>query len=252
MKRCELPGCGNPLPPHHRRWCSQDCYRESERVRKRDKARERYRTDPEYRAKMLAKRAAQYLREKGDPELRERHKLYLREYHAEHREEARAYHRAYRERRDADPERRAAYLERERERMRRKRLEDPEHQRELDHAYYRKLRADAQLWAQVLERQRMHYRLRAMRAGNPVPPVPEHRYPDASSQWTTDAELLRGAVGRWLAEEADRGESIELLAERAGVSPRLINRLLHEDGKVSVAAADRLAWAMNLHLELVT
>jgi hypothetical protein len=251
MRTCELAGCGNPLPPHHRRWCSQDCYRDSERTRKRERARERYHSDPEYRAKMLAKRAAQYERDSTDPEKRERHLAYLRTYHAEHREEARGYHRAYRERRDADAAWRAGYLERERERMRRKRLEDPEHQRELERAYYQRVRSDPRRWAEVLERQRMYYRLRAMRAGEPIAPVPEHRYPEASTQWTMDAELLRRTVRRWMADEGPWGESEALLAERAGVSPRLLYRLLHEDGKVSIDAADRIAWAMGLHLELV-
>jgi hypothetical protein len=69
-----------------------------------------------------------------------------------------------------------------------------------------------------------------------------------NARWTMDASTLRAQVRVWLIEHH---ASEEQLADSAGVSDRLIRRLLHEDARVSVWAADRLALTMGLHLELV-
>jgi hypothetical protein len=98
---------------------------------------------------------------------------------------------------------------------------------------YQRIWGEAHRRAQgIPERQWVH--------GRKVEPV--------NARWTMDASTLRGQVRAWLIEN-DASE--EHLAESAGVSDRLIRRLLHENAQVSVWAADRLAMTMGLHLELV-
>jgi hypothetical protein len=72
-------------------------------------------------------------------------------------------------------------------------------------------------------------------------------YKAPSAKWTVPAEPIRRLVTEQL-----RYEDARTLARRAGVTPRLLHRLLHEaPAGLSVAAADRLAVALGLHLDLI-
>ena len=113
--------------------------------------------------------------------------------------------------------------------------------------WYRAMRQDPERLEHFRETQRMGRRLKLERDGRPMQPVPEERYPAASSKWTADAEPVRQLVRDWI---SSGGTSAEL-AKSAGVSERLLYRLLHEDGNVSVAAADRIVVALGLHLDLL-
>ena len=99
---------------------------------------------------------------------------------------------------------------------------------------YQRIWAEARRRAQgVPERQWIH--------GRPMEGI--------NPRWTLDdPSALRAQVRAWLIETHGTEEQ---LAELAGVSERLIGRLLNEDAKVTVWAADRLAMALGLHLELV-
>jgi hypothetical protein len=113
---------------------------------------------------------------------------------------------------------------------------------------YAALKADPKAWADYLESARFQYRLKAERDGRPVAPVPEERYPQASPHWRVeDPEPLRELVREWM-RDSDQAD----LARTAGVSDRLIYRLLHEsDSRITVAAADRIVTALGLHLDLL-
>lgn len=125
----------------------------------------------------------------------------------------------------------------------------PDRVRALSRAWYHAVRADPVALVRYREDQRMRARLLAERLGRPLPPVPESDYPEASTQWTLPAGPLRTLVRDWLRDD-DLDQST--LARAAGVSERLLYRLLHEEGEgVSVAAADRLLVTMGSHLDLV-
>jgi hypothetical protein len=100
----------------------------------------------------------------------------------------------------------------------------------------------------LLESQRMAQRLLRERRGEELRPIPEERYPGANPKWRLeDPEPLRQLVREWLAA----GTAETDLAGAAGVSARLIYRLLHEGSGITVASADRLLMAMGLHLDLL-
>jgi len=170
----------------------------------------------EHREQALERAAARY------QEHRERRLAQISAYYYEHREELLQ---AGRERYYRDHQ---ATLERKR-RDREAIKADPERA-----AYYREYR-------------RMWQRMKAERDGNPLPPVPEHRYPAPSTKWTVDGEPIRALVRRWEAMGGSRRE----LAAVADVSERLLYRLMHGDGEVTVAAADRIAVACGLHIDLI-
>jgi hypothetical protein len=109
-----------------------------------------------------------------------------------------------------------------------RRREDPEwleRRREYERIYHEAKRREAGIEARVW----VH--------GRP--------YPDASTKWVTDAEPIRELVRDWPG-------TISALAKRAGVSDRLLVRLRNEGGNVTVAAADRIALAAGLHLDLLS
>lgn len=158
-------------------------------------------------------------------------------YYAEHRDQVLARQRAWDQshREEKSAKNRESYYRDHEATLERKRAE-----REA-------IRRDPQRWAAKLEYYRMWRRLRAELAGRPMAPVPEHRYPAANNQWTMEAGQLRALVSGWL----DSGETLAELAHCAEVSERLLYRLLHEDARVSVAAADRIVMALGLHLDLL-
>ena len=184
----------------------------------------------------------------------------------QNREYLRQYRREFRERpgeRERELERNRLYAQRHPERVKaqvhrwyeqnreqhaanvaRWKAEHPELMRQYRKNWYERTKADPVAWARYLESNRMKQRLARERAGDPMPPVPVERYPQASSQWVMDAEPLRALV------RASAG-SLNELAAAAGVSAKLLYRLLHEDGKVTVAAADRLVVALGLHIDLI-
>lgn len=134
----------------------------------------------------------------------------------------------------------------------------PDRYQHAQRAWYERLKADPVAYADYLELRRMDHRLRAERDGRPLPPVPEHRYPAVATRWSLDPEPLRQLVLEYLAQdEGDNGDRVrpytaETLGRAAGVSARLIYRLLHEpDKRISVVAADRLAVALGTHLDLL-
>jgi hypothetical protein len=123
----------------------------------------------------------------------------------------------------------------------------PERAAAATRRWYAEVKRDPERYAALLETHRMGERLRAERNGHPLPPVPEDQYPAASPHWRLeDPEPLRELVRDWT-----RGSDQAELARTAGVSDRLIYRLLHEDSGITVAAADRLLMAMGLHLDLL-
>lgn len=160
-------------------------------------------------------------------------------YYEEHREEKQAYNRAYHQlhREQANAERRARYWA------------DHEHWLEYKRRERERIQADPRRRAALAEYHRMYERLRREREGRPREPVPEEAYPAASPKWTLPADPLRAVVTGWLTEH---GCSKAELAMAAGVSERLVGRLLREGGNgVTVAAADRLLVTMGLHLDLI-
>lgn len=129
----------------------------------------------------------------------------------------------------------------------RQREETRERQRAYQREHYWRVKADAKAYARYLEERRLQRRLLAERKGCPLPPVPEERYPAASTKWTAAAAPMRELVREWIGSGGTGAE----LAAASGVSERLLHRLLHEDSNVSVAAADRIALALGLHLDLI-
>jgi hypothetical protein len=102
-----------------------------------------------------------------------------------------------------------------------------------------------------LEVQRMSSRLWREKHGLTGRPVPESRYPGASPHWRLEphqVEELRHLVRLHLRA----GGGLQELGRASRVSARLLYRLLHEqESRITVAAADRVAMALGLHLDLV-
>lgn len=107
--------------------------------------------------------------------------------------------------------------------------------------------ADPARLERLRETKRLGARLRAERNGRPLPPVAPERYANPSYKWKVPAGPLR----EQLREQVSLGEHAALAAD-AGVSERLLYRLLHENLEhISVVAADRIAIALGLHLDLL-
>ena len=249
---CARDGCERPVAKGRRRYCSHECQRKVDHQRKAERSKRRYAEDPEYRLLQQRKRHQTYEAERADPERWARRQAYMREYHRTHREQARRYQREYRQRLLDDERRLAVRRAREADRMRRRRAEDPELYRQRAREAYARLRANPEAWQRQLAWQRMHYRLRAMREGRPIPELSveayERRNGATHSGTRLDPEPLAGWVQRWLAEDPDRDYA--MLARAAGVPERRIYGVLHGE-RASVHTADRLALGVGLHLGLI-
>ena len=88
--KCEE--CGKTLTGHQKKWCSEKCrdkgYRQRHRENIKEKQREKYHNDPEYREK-IKRQSKELRREKmKDPEFREKQIRRSREYHQKRRIDA--------------------------------------------------------------------------------------------------------------------------------------------------------------------
>lgn len=175
----------------------------------------------------------------------------------------------------------AAYADRVRRRAReakrRLRAQNREkHNRQRRESYYR-LRNDPDRWAEFLAKKRAYWQhlkkndrekyeaaLEARRITNRLRrienglPVWEPKRFKENEKATVSALPLRPLIDQWertfrleRAKDGIEVPAIRTLAERAGVSDRLIYRIRNEHDRVSLDAADKLCHAIGVHFGFV-
>jgi hypothetical protein len=237
--------CGKPVAPPRTRYCSDECVRQAQNARRRERDARRPPRDRSAYAR------AYYAAVKADPERWAALQEYRRRYAAEHRERARQHQREWKERLRADPERYQAVLAVERDRKRIWAKANHERKLEQQRSSYWRLRADPERWARWLETHRLAYRLQREREGRPLPALSAQEYRERYGRGYGRSTLLPAAPLRPLIERALESESEVELGRRAAVADRRLREILTGKRNISLVTADRLCVALGFTLSVV-
>jgi hypothetical protein len=237
--------CGAPIKPPRKAYCSDECFKAAETVRKRESERRRYENDPAYRERAKAKRRRNYREAQQDPERRARYEAKRAEWMAANRDAMTFYHQTYRQRLEQNPEKLAEVRKRDREYKREQRKANPDLYRQRTKADYWRVRSDPKLWKQRLEWQRMYYRLRQEAQGKTL-------VHDRDSNSHPGPEMYVGPLRERVLQRLAALHEGEPLSEEdysgvVGVSARTLNRWKKPHARTRASDVDAALCALDLN-----